>query len=357
MFPLPRKHISLLLSLLGALPFTLMAENLSYFEVQPTNVSRERLFDGVVEAINQTTVSAQTGGRVIEINFDIDDTVEKDAILIKISDSEQSASATQAAGAVSRARAQLTLAKNNFERFEKLYTSQTISLSQLDDARSALDSAKASLRTTRAARDQAQKQVDYTVVRAPYSGIVTARSVELGETVAPGKPLMSGLSLTELRIKTDIPNRFAQSIKAEQGVDIILDTIPATRIHSDQIVIFPFANAQSNSVTVRIGIPENTEGMYPGMLNKIAFKTDTATRILIPETAIISRSEITGVYLLKEDKIYLRRVSVGKTYSGEGQTAMVEILSGVKVGERLAKDPIAAVKQLISQKSGAKSAH
>lgn len=343
--------------LLAVLPSFLMAEELDYFAVQKTQINQERLFDGVVEAINQTTVSAQTGGRIIEINFDIDDTVEKDAVLIKISDSEQSASATQAAGSVSRARAQLTLAKNNFARFEKLYASQTISKSQLDDAQSALDSANASIRTARAARDQAQKQVDYTVVRAPYSGIVTARSVELGETVAPGQALMSGLSLTELRVRTEVPNQFAQNIAAEQGVDIILDTRPATRIHSSKITVFPFANAQSNSVTVRVGMPDDAKGMYPGMLTKIAFITDSHSKTMIPKSAVVSRSEVTGVYILEEDRIYLRRIRIGNTTPDQNQIQMVEVLSGLNVNERVASDPIAAVKQLIAQRSAGKAAH
>jgi RND family efflux transporter MFP subunit len=352
-----RTHTFFLVAFLGIIPNILAAQGLSYFEVQKTEIGQERLFDGVVEAINQSTVSAQTGGRIIEINFDIDDAVKKDDILIKISDSEQSAGATQAAGAVSRARAQLTLAKNNFERFEKLYTSQTISKSQLDDARSALDSANASLRTARAARDNAQKQVDYTVVRAPYSGIVTDRSVELGETVTPGQPLMSGLSLTQLRVRTDVPNRFAQKIITQQGVDIVFDTSPPTRVHSADLTVFPFANIQSNSVTIRVGIPDNTANVYPGMLSKIAFQTDRTSRIAIPESAVINRSEIIGVYVLDEDNIYLRRISVGNPYTAEDQVIMIEVLSGLKVGERVANDPIAAVKQLIAQKPAAQPAH
>ena len=357
MFAPVRSYAITVIALFNAIALPLNAETLASAEVSQQEFSHERLFDGVVEAINQTTVSAQTAGRVIEINFDIDDAVEKDDVLIKISDSEQSASATQAAGTVSRARAQLTLAKNNFERFEKLYTSQTISKSQLDDARSALDSANAGLRTARAARDNAQKQVDYTVVRAPYSGIVTDRSVELGETVAPGQALMSGLSLTQLRIRTDVPNRFAQNINTEQGVDIVLDTNPPIRVHSANITVFPFANKQSNSVTIRVGIPDNTPNVYPGMLSKIAFQTDNTSSIAIPESAVITRSEIIGVYILAENNIYLRRISVGNTYADESQTTMIEVLSGLKVGEQVANDPIAAVKQLIAQKRAAQSTH
>ena len=344
-----RKSALLLICAIGVFPSAATASELAYVEVTSAQVTRERLFDGVVEAINQTTVSAQTGGRVIEINFDIDDRVDKDAVLIKISDHEQSASAAQAAASISQMHAQLTQAKNNFSRYKKLLASQTISQSQYDDAKTALDSAVANLNAARASRDQAQKQVDYTVVRAPYSGIVTEKLVDLGETVSPGQALMSGFSTGQLRVRTEVPNRFAQGIDPQQGVDIVLDTQPATRIQSTAVTVFPFANTRSNSVTVRAALPENTQSVYPGMLTKVAFKTELDSRILIPQSAIFVRSELTGVYILRGKTISLRRVSIGNTYPTEQDTLMVEVLSGLKVGERLAVDPVEAVKQLKKQ--------
>lgn len=344
-----RKSALLLISVLGVFPLSSIASKLASFEVTAVEITRERLFDGVVEAINQTTVSAQTGGRIIEINFDIDDRVDKDAILIKISDHEQSASAAQAAASISQMQAQLTQAKNNYRRYEKLLTSQTISQSQYDDSKTALDGAIANLNAARASRDQAQKQVDYTVVRAPYSGIVTERLVDLGETVSPGQALMSGFSTGQLRVRTEVPNRFAQLIEPDQGVDIVLDTQPVTRIQSTGVTVFPFANTRSNSVTVRAALPENTLSVYPGMLTKVAFKTALDSRILIPQSAVFVRSELTGVYVLEGELISLRRLSIGNTYPSDQGVLMVEVLSGLKVGERLAVDPIEAVTQLKKQ--------
>jgi RND family efflux transporter MFP subunit len=335
------------LSLLpGILPSALNAAELASFTVTQGEITRERLFDGVVEAINQTTVSAQTGGRIIEINFDIDDKVDSGAVLLKISDNEQSASAAQAAASISQMQAQLTQARNNFARYKKLLASQTISRSEYDQAKTTLDSAIANLNASRAAKDQAQKQVDYTVVRAPYSGIVTERLVDLGETVSPGQPLMSGFSTRLLRVRTEVPNRFARQIDAERGVDIVLDTPTAERIHSTRVTVFPFANTRSNSVTVRADLPEDTDSVYPGMLTKVAFQTARESRILIPLSAIFVRSELTGIYVLEGDAIYLRRLSIGRPYTDDQGVEQVEVLNGLKLGEQVAVDPVAAVKRL-----------
>ncbi len=352
MFKMIHIHLFLLVFLYCTQSVT--ANELSSFQVSSGEISRERLFDGVVEATKQTTLSAQTRGRIVEINFDINDFVEKDAVLVKISDHEQSASAEQAAASISEIRAQLTLANTNFNRFKTLLASNTISQSEFDDARAALQRARANLQNAEAARDQALKQVDYTVVRAPYSGIVTERLVELGEAVSPGVPLMSGFSLEHMRVRTEVPNRFARHINADQGVDIVLDTQPVTRIHSTDVTVFPFANPRSNSVTVRVELPRGNDDVYPGMLTKVAFITEQDTRILIPLSAVFNRSELTGVYVLTANTISLRRLSIGQTHPGENDEIMVEVLSGLQPGERVAADPIAAVRQLKTRQDTAR---
>lgn len=347
----------LLLGLNLALSAPAAASPVDTLEVETQAVTRERLFDGVVEAIRSTTVSAQTQGRVIEINFDIDDFVEKDEILIKISDHEQSARAAQASAAISQVSARLRLAEANFNRFEKLLESNTISQSEYDDARTALQQARADLQNAQAAREEALKQVDYTVVRAPYSGIVTARLVELGEAVAPGVPLMSGFSLERLRVRTEVPNRFAQYISEENDVEVVLDSRPPRRITSTRVTVFPFANPSSNSVTVRVRLPDNTEGVYPGMLTKVAFVTERIERILVPQSAVFSRSELTGVYVVDGDRILLRRLSIGRVYPGESGEPMVEVLAGLKVGEQIARDPVAAVRQMKASQAASNPGH
>ena len=275
----------------------------------------------------------------------------------KSSDHEQSARAAQANAAINQVSAQLRLAEANFRRFEKLLASKTISQSEYDDARTALQQARANLQNAEAAREEALKQVDYTVVRAPYSGIVTARLVELGESVSPGVPLMSGFSLERLRVSTEVPNRFAQQIPENQNVEVLLDTQPPRRITSTQVTVFPFANPRSNSVTVRVKLPDNTDGIYPGMLTKVAFSTDQAQRILVPQSAVFSRSELSGVYVVDGERILLRRLSIGRVYPGEQGEAMVEILSGLKAGERIARDPVTAVRQLKASQPTANPDH
>ena len=119
----------------------------------------------------------------------------------------------------------------------------------------------ARLQAARAALSSAREGVDYTEVRAPYAGIVTQRHVEVGESVAPGTPLVSGLSLQYLRVGVDIPQRRRRAGAAHGKAAVYVDDrrVPATKL-----TIFPVANPQSNTFRARVDLPENAADLYPG---------------------------------------------------------------------------------------------
>ena len=168
--------------------------------VEVSRVPRETAFDGAVEAINQSTVSAQTTGRVVELPFDVGDYVEKDAVIVRITTTEQRARSGGAEAALAEAKARLAEAQLAFDRTKDIYEKRLVAKAQLDKAAADLDAARARAAAAQAALAEAREGLGYTVIRAPYAGIVVARHVQLGETVAPGRQLMTGLSLEHLRV-------------------------------------------------------------------------------------------------------------------------------------------------------------
>jgi RND family efflux transporter MFP subunit len=177
-------------------------------------VPREYRLDGVVEAVNQTTVSAQTQGRVESIFFyDVNDYVEKRAALVRLKDTEQRARVTQAAAELKSATAQLQQTKDEFARVKGLFGKKLSSASAMDDATAKLKGAQARFESAQAGLEQAQEQLGYTLIRAPYSGIVTRRHLEVGETASPGQPVMSGISLEQLRVSVDVPQSVIPAVR------------------------------------------------------------------------------------------------------------------------------------------------
>jgi RND family efflux transporter MFP subunit len=296
---------------------------------------RERLFDGTVEAVNRATMSAQTAGRVAEVFYDVDDYVEPGAPIVRFTDVEQQSALRQAQAALAEARARSNQAAEEFRRISGLFESGSASKREYDQALAARDAAEARVTSARSAVATAEQQLEYTLVRAPYAGIVTERHVEVGEAVNVGQPLMSGLSLEALRVVVDLPQAAAQRVREHRKAFVLT---AGGRIEAAGLTIFPFAHSASNTFRVRVELPAGQFSLYPGMFVKVAFVVGESHRLLVPSAALLRRNEVTGVYVVDaERKVRMRPVRIGGTF-GERS----EILAGLAEGERIAADPLAA---------------
>jgi RND family efflux transporter MFP subunit len=304
--------------------------------VQRTTVPREYRLDGVVEAVNRTTVAAQTSGQVEEILYDVDDYVQKDAVIARLKDTEHRARVAQAAADLKSANAQLQQAREEHGRVQGLYAKQNVSDSAMDKATADLASAQAGLEAATARLEQAQEQLDYTQVRAPYSGIVTHRHMEVGEIASPGGPVMSGISLDELRVIVDVPQSVIPSVR-EGGLARVY--VPGGEvIETRDITVFPFADMGSNTFKVRVDLPAETRSLFPGMYVKTGFVVGERQELTVPAAAVAHRSEVTAVYVVNtEGHVHFRQVRLGRALDG----AFV-VLAGLTEGEQVALDPIAA---------------
>jgi RND family efflux transporter MFP subunit len=309
-------------------------------------VPREYRLDGVVEAVNQTTVSAQTAGQVEAILYDVNDFVEKGAVLVRLKDTEPQAKVAQAEAELKSATAQLEQSKDDFARVKGLFARELASASAMDDATAKLKSAQARFEAAQAGLAQAQEQLAYTRIRAPYSGIVTQRHVEVGETAQPGKPVMSGISLEQLRVSVDVPQSVIPAVRAGNAVRVHLPR--GGEITAEKLTVFPFADLGSNTFKVRVELPGGTKGLFPGMLVKTGFVIGEKRELVVPKEAVVYRSEVTGVYVLNgDDRLHFRQIRVGRALDD----ALV-VLAGLDEGERVALDPIAAGVRLKAQRGG-----
>ncbi len=304
--------------------------------VEEAVVPRETLFDGVVEAVNESTVSAQTSGRVTELNFDVGDYVPKGEVIVRITDTEQRARVASAESALAEARARLTEARLAFERTRDVYERQLIAKAQLDAAAADLEAAQARVEAADAALAEARQNLEYTTIRAPYAGTVVERHVQMGEAVSPGELLMTGLSLEHLRVVVEIPQQHIGPLRMHSEARVLLngDSLPAASLR-----IPPKADSVSHTFRVLVTLPEGDYGVFPGTLVKVAFVSGEHRRLLIPESAVVRRGELTAAYVVAEDGGVSLRYLRTATPTADGQ---VPVLSGLAAGERVALDPLAA---------------
>ena len=298
--------------------------------VQLIQVPQLRVVDATIEAVHQATVSAQTSGRIIEILADVDDYVEKGAVIVRMRDKEQRA-------AYDAAQARFDEAEAEYKRVSEVYEKKLV-------AKAALDKAQAQLKATRAALEQAREALEHTVVRAPYSGIVVARHVEVGETARVGQELMTGLSLEKLRARVALPQSLINDVRQKQEAWVWLGPHLQQQIKAESLTISPFADEQSHTFLVRVNLPEGEYHVYPGMHTKVAFLTGAEERLVIPMSAMVHRSEVTGVYVNESGKPHFRYILPGRELSGE----RIEVLAGLTEGEQVMLDPIAATMAISS---------
>ncbi len=266
-------------------------------------------------------------GVFFEVNFDVDDYVSKDDIIVRLRDKEQRA-------ALRAAEAGLAEAKANFSRIQDLLKRKLVSKSEFDKADAALKSAAA-------AADQAREQLEYTQVRAPYSGIVVERHVEPGETANPGQPLMTGLSLEKLRATANVSQPYVDEVRQRGQARIMLPAANGDEgriVRAKDVTVSPYADPQSHTFRVRVDLPEGHHGVYPGMFAKVGFTVGERERLLVPSRAVVYRSEVTAVYVTRADgSVSFRQIRVGRNHDG-----MTEVLAGLSEGEKVALDPIRA---------------
>lgn len=305
--------------------------------VQRASLVEKIQLDGVIEAVHQATVSAQTSGQVRKVYFDVDDAVALGDVLVELDSTEQKARLNQAEAGLREAQANLKDAKQNFARIEGIYKRELASQAQLDQARNQLSGAEARMSRAEASVAEARKQMDYTRIIAPYGGIMTERHVEVGASVNPGQPLMSGLSLEALRVVVALPQRYTASAREKREAQVLLDT--GRVLETSSMTFYPYADPATHTFRVRMNL-ENPEGdLFPGMLVKVNLPVAERSALWIPASALVQRGELRAVYILDDKNLpRLRQVRIG---SREGE--QLEVLSGLGEGERLVLSPAAAL--------------
>jgi RND family efflux transporter MFP subunit len=292
--------------------------------------------EALVEAVRQSTVSAQIAGRIVDLRFDVGDTVRKGEVIVRIDERAATRALEASEAQVREAQAALAKARADLERSKQLLAQKFVSRAAVDQAEAAYKAAQARVSALLAGAGAAATERSFATVVAPYSGVVSARHVELGEMAVPGKPLMTGFDPSTLRVVATVPQAQVAAIQASGRARV---EVPSAGrwIDVERMTVMPAADPRTHTTRVRLELPADQRGVYPGVYARAHFIVGTAPRLLVPRAAVFRRSELTAVYVVSES-IQLRQVRVGVA----GDEHSVEVLAGLRPGERVALDPIQA---------------
>jgi RND family efflux transporter MFP subunit len=294
--------------------------------------------EAVLEAVHQSTVSAQIAGRVVDLRFDVGDYVKKGDVIVRIDERAAGQALAASEAQVLEAQAALANARANYERSRQLLAQKFISQAALDQAEAASKAAQARVSALIAGAGLAATERSFATVVAPYSGVVSARHIELGEMATPGRPLMTGFDPSTLRVVATVPQAQVAAIQAGGKARIEVPSL-GRWVNVKAMTIVPAADPRTHTTRVRLELPAEVRGVYPGVYARVHFVIGRAPRLLAPRIAVLKRSEVTAVYVVDGDgRVRLRQIRLGSA----GDEASVEVLAGLKPGERVALEPIKA---------------
>jgi HlyD family secretion protein len=313
---------------------------------------------GYVTARREATVSSKVTGKVIEVLVEEGMEVAAGQVLARIDSVNVETSLRLAEAQLDAAQkglaetqVNLELAERELRRAAELATSQIASQSELDRADAEAKSLKARLERQRAdvavtEREVAlwKQQLDDTIIRAPFAGIVTSKNAQPGEMISPmsagGSFTRTGIctivDMSSLEIEVDVNESYINRVQPGQPVEATLDSYPDWRIPAKVIAIIPTADRQKSTVKVRVGIEKLDKRILPDMSTKVAFRSTggeaktTERSIRVPKAAVREREGRDVVWLVRDEIVERRAVTVGAT---DAEDAI--IAAGLNGGEKV----------------------
>lgn len=323
---------------------TTTAPELATLQVKANTASESSAYDGVVEAVRQTVLSAQVAGAIVQIDAKVGDRVKAGQVLLRIDAraAEQNVAASDAQ--VVAARASLDVAAKDFERQKQLFQKAYISQAALERAESQFKATQAQVNAQLAQAGVARTQNGFNIVRAPYAGVIAEVPVTLGDMAMPGRALITLYDPAALRVTGAVPQTALAQMPANPQTRVEIPGLAGanTAITPTQVQILPTVDASTHTVQVRLDLPAGLNGVTPGMFARLRLPVATGTtgNLSVPATAIVRRAEMTGLYVLDGNgRPLLRQVRLGRASADS-----IEILSGLAAGERIALDPQAAAR-------------
>jgi RND family efflux transporter MFP subunit len=293
--------------------------------------------DGVVEAVRQSTLAAQIAGQIVELKVKVGDSVKAGQVLIRIDPraAEQVVSGSQSQ--LAEAQAGLANAQRTYERNKQLFEQKFISRAGLDQAELDYKAAQARVGSLQANAGQAATARTFTTITAPYAGVVAATPIEVGDMATPGRALVTVFDPASMRVIATLSQSSLRDVKLEMPVQI---EVPAAkrRLTAKQVTLVPLVDSRTHTSRLRLELGD-AAGLLPGQFARAYFATGVARKLLIPDSAVLRRSEVTAVYVQNAGgQVHLRQIRIGDA-SGDG---FIEVLSGLREGERIALDPVRA---------------
>ena len=293
--------------------------------IQPVNETLSLV--GSVAANEMVEIKSETDGTIEEVLFTEGQPVKQGDLLIRLDESKFSASANEA-------EANFKLSETTYERSKQLYRDKLVSQQEHDQAAAQFQANKASL-------DLKKRQMKDARIYAPFKGIMSSRQVSPGQVIGKNTTLTYLVDLDPVKVEFNVPERFVSRLQVGQKVEITVAAHPGRTFTGEVFFVAPFVESSTRTALVKARVENPKAELKPGMFANLNLTLKLKENaIVVPESSIIASGDRTIIYVLdKDDAAQIRPVKLGLRQAG-----LVEIVSGIKPGERVVAEGIQKIR-------------
>lgn len=298
-------------------------------DVVPTELARTVTVNGAVHAWQEVIIAPEVGGyRVAEVYVDVGDTVKRGQKLVELSTSLLTAELLMKEAALKQREAELANAEAEFTRGEMLAQTNLISRADLDRLRSEALASQARLESARAELDTSRLRLDFTQVKAPDDGVITSRTVTVGQVAQAGTEMLRLLRKSRIEWRGEVPEARLDELRAGQLVTVM--TPDGIGLNGKIRVVAPTITETTRTGVVYVDLQPD-ERIRPGMFARGEIEIGQGMGFTVPLESVVSSDGYSYVFVLHEDDtVERRRVATGAVHGDA-----IEILDGLRGGEAI----------------------
>ena len=311
-------------------PVTVGRENIA---VVDSGVIRSGpMISGSLEAEQQATVRAEVAGQILQTTVEQGDSVHRGQLLARIDDTALREAALSAQSAVRSAQTALSNAQRDLDRNQRLYKAGAIAERDVQASQQSVTAAEAALADAKSRLALAQQQLNKATVRAPFTGLVSQRSVNAGDAVQIGGAMFSIVNPSSMRLEASVPAAQLTALRTGQAVRFTVNGYPDRSFSGHITRISPAADPATRQVQIYATIPNAGHTLVAGLFAQGTVASESEHGLVAPATAVDQSGLSPVVVRIEQGKAQRVPVQLGLR---DPQTNQVELKSGVALGDTL----------------------
>ncbi len=315
--------------------------------VKRSGPNSDLVLPGSIEALHESPIYARTAGYVVSWSADIGAHVSQGQLLARIESPEVDRQTDQAKADLGQLRATVNLTKQTLDRWLAMGKDSVVTTQEIDERQAAYEVAVANLASGEANYQRLIEMQRFERVTAPFSGVVTARSVDVGDLVTAGatlggggaasaKPLFAMAGTDTVRVYVDVPQSAVALVQPNARVDVLVREIPDRVFHGTVARNAHALDAASRTLLTEVQIPNPKGALLPGMYVQVKFAiTATTPAIVIPANTLVIRSDGPQVAVVQPDRrIHYQKIELGRDFGDH-----VEVTAGLRDSVQVVINP------------------